>query len=177
MAEPHTAAVPYTDISQLEFAMIARPINRPRPIPFEAPNIDLGDCGNRTRPISWAGASGPAVQPAVVPIAPVTPIAVMPIRPMISPARSVAMPSSTPLAPMAARLSPVKVASSSAKLQAKDAASRATELLARYVGQGALSVRSSVTGRHYRFQGYGDSQVVDKHDLMLLRRISDLIVA
>lgn len=51
-----------------------------------------------------------------------------------------------------------------------------SELSARYVGQGALSVRSSVTGRHYRFQGHGDSQKVDKHDLMLLKRIADLVI-
>jgi hypothetical protein len=53
----------------------------------------------------------------------------------------------------------------------------AGELSARYVGQGALSVRSSVTGRHYRFQGHGDSQKIDKHDLLLLKRIADLIVS
>jgi hypothetical protein len=51
-----------------------------------------------------------------------------------------------------------------------------TELSARYIGQGNLSVRSSVTGRHYRFQGHGDSQKIDKHDLMLLKRIPDLLI-
>jgi hypothetical protein len=51
-----------------------------------------------------------------------------------------------------------------------------TELSARYIGQGNLSVRSSVTGRHYRFQGHGDSQKIDKHDLMLLKRIPDLVI-
>ncbi len=45
------------------------------------------------------------------------------------------------------------------------------------MGHGALSVRSSVTGRHYRFQGHGDCLSVDKLDLMLLRRIPDLLVA
>ena len=51
-----------------------------------------------------------------------------------------------------------------------------TDLTARYMGQGALSVRSSVTGRHYRFQGHGDSLTIDKNDLMLLRRIADLVI-
>lgn len=52
-----------------------------------------------------------------------------------------------------------------------------SELSALYVGQGALSVRSSVTGRHYRFQGHGDSQTIDKHDMLMLKRIPDLIVS
>lgn len=51
------------------------------------------------------------------------------------------------------------------------------ELSARYIGHGALSVRSSVTGRHYRFQGHGDCQKIDKHDMLMLKRISDLIVS
>jgi hypothetical protein len=48
------------------------------------------------------------------------------------------------------------------------------ELTARYTGQGSLCVRSSVTGRHYRFQGHGHTLRVDKHDQMLLRRIQDV---
>ncbi len=48
------------------------------------------------------------------------------------------------------------------------------EMTARYTGQGSLCVRSSVTGRHYRFQGHGHTLRVDKHDLMLLRRIHDV---
>jgi hypothetical protein len=51
-----------------------------------------------------------------------------------------------------------------------------TEISARYIGQGALSVRSSVTGRHYRFQGHGDSLVIDRNDVVLLKRISDLVI-
>ncbi len=49
-----------------------------------------------------------------------------------------------------------------------------TEITARYTGQGSLSVRSSVTGRHYRFQGHGDCVTIDKSDVVLLRRIADL---
>ena len=51
-----------------------------------------------------------------------------------------------------------------------------TEISARYIGHGALSVRSSVTGRHYRFQGHGDSVVIDRNDVVLLKRISDLVI-
>jgi hypothetical protein len=49
-----------------------------------------------------------------------------------------------------------------------------TDITARFTGQGSLSVRSSVTGRHYRFQGHGDCLVIDKSDMVLLRRITDL---
>ncbi len=48
------------------------------------------------------------------------------------------------------------------------------ELSVRYLGQGALCVRSSVTGRQYRFTGHGHTLRIDKHDLMLMRRISDV---
>jgi hypothetical protein len=48
------------------------------------------------------------------------------------------------------------------------------EMSARYLGQGSLCVRSSVTGRHYRFTGHGHTLRIDKHDQMLMRRISDI---
>jgi hypothetical protein len=48
------------------------------------------------------------------------------------------------------------------------------ELSARYTGQGSLCVRSSVTGRHYRFSGHGHTLRIDKHDQMLMRRIADV---
>ena len=54
---------------------------------------------------------------------------------------------------------------------------KTSPLSVRYMGHGALSVRSSVTGRHYRFNGHGDCMMVDKHDMRLLRCIPDLIVA
>jgi len=42
------------------------------------------------------------------------------------------------------------------------------------MGQGRLSVRSSITGRHYRFSGHGDTQAVDARDTLMLRRMPDL---
>ncbi|MES2090491.1 MAG: hypothetical protein V4532_11005 [Pseudomonadota bacterium] len=45
---------------------------------------------------------------------------------------------------------------------------------AKYFGHGALSVRSSVTGRHYRFNGHGDTLVIDRRDHLMLLRIPDL---
>lgn len=158
--------------------MIARIVTRPRPIPYaeQAPGA------KSTRPVSWTASSGPA------------PLAGLEAAP--SP-RTVA-PLLAPPAP--ARRSPVRVAANDAahhaahnaghaapaapRPTAKQAATPTTsgtpasgEMLAKFMGHGALSVRSSVTGRHYRFQGHGDCQKVDKHDMMMLRRIPDLIVS
>ncbi len=156
--------------------MIARPVTRPRPIPYaeQAPG------SKTTSPVSWAASSGPA------------PLAGM----AAASNRTVA----TLLAPTApARRAPVRVAANDVvrnaandaaatpPRQAARQAATATpttsgtlasgELQARFMGHGALSVRSSVTGRHYRFQGHGDCQKIDKHDMMMLRRIPDLIVS
>lgn len=151
--------------------MIARPVNRPRPIPFEAP----APGSTATRPVSWAASSGPA-QPGIASLM-VSPAPTLEVA--LSTARATARPP-IPAAPAPLRRSPVLVATAATP---KTAASNhhhhhtASELSARYVGQGALSVRSSVTGRHYRFQGHGDSQKIDKHDMLLLKRIPDLIVS
>lgn len=152
--------------------MIARPVNRPRPIPFD----EVPTPGSTvTRPVSWAASSGPA-QPGVASLA-VTPAPTLGVA--LSAARAPAL-APIPAAPAPLRRSPVLVASpATPKTNAKHHHHHQPhgELSARYVGQGALSVRSSVTGRHYRFQGHGDSQKIDKHDLLLLKRIPDLIVS
>lgn len=46
----------------------------------------------------------------------------------------------------------------------------------KFLGQGALSVQSTVTGRHYRFQGEGHSLQVDRRDTLMLGRIPDLLI-
>lgn len=163
--------------------MIARLVTRPRPIPYaeQAPGA------KSTRPVSWAASSGPA------------PLASLEVPPSH---RTVA----TLLAPPApARRSPVRVAANDAAnnnatqtlahtaptaprhtatpkttptvTPTTSGAPASGEMLAKFMGHGALSVRSSVTGRLYRFQGHGDCQKVDKHDMMMLRRIPDLIVS
>lgn len=133
--------------------MIARPVHRPPPIPFDTPNPAADN--SQTHAVSWASALGTGAQ--------VLGIALVP-----------------------ARLSPVKVAPLAATTrsgtqaiparQIDHANNAMTEASARYIGHGALSVRSSVTGRHYRFQGHGDSLVIDRNDVVLLKRISDLVV-
>lgn len=54
---------------------------------------------------------------------------------------------------------------------------RTTELRAKYLGGGNLSVRSSVTGRHYRFEGHGATLNVDSRDQLMLRRIPELLIS
>ncbi len=53
---------------------------------------------------------------------------------------------------------------------------RGRELRATFHGHGVLSVRSSVTGMLYRFQGHGDTLLIDSRDALLLGRLSDIQV-
>lgn len=46
--------------------------------------------------------------------------------------------------------------------------------LARYDGPHSLSVRSAASGRHYRFEHRGVTQVIDAMDIALMRRIEDI---
>ncbi len=46
----------------------------------------------------------------------------------------------------------------------------------KFLGHGALSVQSSLTGRHYRFQGEGHLLQVDQRDVLMLGRIPDLLI-
>jgi hypothetical protein len=48
---------------------------------------------------------------------------------------------------------------------------------AKFLGQGALSVQSTVSGKHYRFQGQGHCLIVDQRDVLMLGRIPDLLVS
>ena len=79
-------------------------------------------------------------------------------------------PSAQPLAadkaaaPTGARLTAVRTPGTPVLRQA----------LARYDGPHSLSVRSSATGRHYRFPEQGTTQVIDAADIALMRRIEDI---
>jgi hypothetical protein len=50
----------------------------------------------------------------------------------------------------------------------------ARQALARYDGPHSLSVRSAASGRHYRFEHQGVTQVIDAMDIALMRRIEDI---
>jgi hypothetical protein len=45
-----------------------------------------------------------------------------------------------------------------------------------YHGQGTLSVLSSVTGHHYRFEGRGCTLTIDPRDRLVLGRLNELSV-
>lgn len=170
--------------------MIARPIHRPRPIPFDtsAPaQPSHGTAANQPRAISWGAAVGPGMQaPGICHHAPsrLSPVkAPLPLGPAFG-----QTPPASPQA-TARRPSPALTAVSGGKPASNDGhqvggprqgshhgGSSMSEISARYIGHGALSVRSSVTGRHYRFQGHGDSLVIDRNDVVLLKRISDLVI-
>jgi len=181
--------------------MIARPVNRPQPIPFGSPAPASG--ASATRPVSWAASSGPAVQGMVSlggnpqPASPArvafgghaTPpqhgvgSGLMATR--LSPVKTAAYAGTSkaatpcyPLKPVPAMpdQTPHHAASSTSSQGDTPRAPAPGEPSAKFVGQGSLSVRSSVTGRHYRFQGHGDCIRIDKLDATLLRRINDLIV-
>lgn len=138
--------------------MIARPVIRRHPIPFTAAAAGA----HAPRPVSWAASSGPA------PHSPIT--ACEPVATYL-----ISAPSPRHKPTLQARVQPQPVTPS--PVQTPGASKSHSELRAKYVGHGALSVRSSVTGRHYRFQGHGDSQKIDKHDMLMLKRIPDLVVS
>ena len=51
-----------------------------------------------------------------------------------------------------------------------------TQVAVKFMGQGALSVQSTLTGRHYRFQGQGHLLQVDQRDVLMLGRLPDLLI-
>jgi len=46
--------------------------------------------------------------------------------------------------------------------------------MARYDGPHSLSIRSATSGRHYRFEHPGATQAIDAIDIALMRRIEDI---
>ena len=155
--------------------MIARSLRRTQPIQFSPSTWPeaVGDTRSPQPPVAWGNASRPAlVLPVEDPRAlyavahtwqghkPAAPEADTSSRTASATSATRCTVSASP----AARPSPLR----------PEASQPVAELAARYVGQGSLCVRSSVTGRHYRFQGHGHTLRIDKHDQMLMRRISDV---
>lgn len=151
--------------------MIARPLNRPHPIPFGA-----APASNHahTRPVSWAESAGPAVQ------ADKALQAFQARRPVASPHQVAQILQRRSLVVDSGHGAGTPPDADKARQMASQAAaskgSRPHELPAKFLGHGALSVRSSATGRHYRFQGHGDVQMVDARDQLMLGRINDLLL-
>jgi len=147
-----------------EFAVIARPLRRPGPIPF-APFPPLAD-----RPIErplMAGARETRdiretrLRSRWLPTAPAMP-----------PAHR------TDASGLAHIVTQAKPAGSVNLGTAPASTSRTPRggCHAIYHGQGTLSVLSSITGHHYRFEGRGCTLMIDPRDRLVLGRLNELTI-
>ena len=158
--------------------MTPRPLSRPQPIPFGqvAPSrpapapmrspvrFDAAPQRHAPAPIPWGQSAAP-LPPAATAIQAEDPRALYEVaRRWQGQSVPTAMVSGSADAP----------AVSTATRRPAISASPTGDTHARYVGQGSLCVRSSVTGRHYRFSRHGDTLRIDKHDMTLMRRIADI---
>ncbi|WP_374592345.1 hypothetical protein [Aquabacterium sp.] len=77
-----------------------------------------------------------------------------------------------------AKAAPAKpaVAARAGNAPLHSAGPRARPRLFEFIGHGALSVTSSITGRHYRFTGHGAQLAVDPRDWSQLSRVPSLRV-
>lgn len=144
--------------------MIARPLNRFKPIPFSSA---LSESSGRA-PVQWA------------------PLPTLALRLEVG-----EPPRDRPGNPWGAALSQL-TNSASSQSSSNDASvdksdKRATaaptpapkaapkrSAMARYDGPHSLSIRSATSGRHYRFEQPGDTLVIDAIDIALMRRIEDI---
>jgi hypothetical protein len=149
--------------------MIARTNTPPKPIPFASG-------------IPW---SKPAAQPFAAPLVDQrmalasAPTLVSQAREMPASYRVTAAnsnqaspkPAAPALPPSTERLVSQRAA---AKERPMPAERPTRQALARYDGPHSLSVRSAASGRHYRFEHPGQTQVIDAMDIALMRRIEDI---
>jgi hypothetical protein len=137
--------------------MIARPPSKTQPIPFTATSSDDMAAPRPAVPLAttpnWLQTSRPAGVTQQV-----APLVGRPAQPLThhTTARNHSGGSTSHCAPAPAR--------------------RTGEPSAKYLGRGNLSVRSSVTGRHYRFEGHGAILNIDSRDQLMLRRIPELLI-
>lgn len=138
--------------------MIARPIAKTQPIPFTASSDQPGN-------------------EAVLPRAAV-PLATTPN--WLNTAQPAGVTQVAPLMGRPAQAPTHHTARQHGAAQTGATASAPTRRMgepsAKYLGRGNLSVRSSVTGRHYRFEGHGAILNIDSRDQLMLRRIPELLI-
>lgn len=151
--------------------MIARPIRRTGPIPF-APFPPLAertlvasprDTRMRTRWLPPATPLAPSLEPA-------PPASLHGARtdPLARPAGSPASPPASTSSMQ--RRTPARSIDPSASHAPR------TACHAVYHGQGTLSVLSSITGHHYRFEGRGCTLTIDPRDRLVLGRLHELSI-
>ncbi len=131
--------------------MIARSPFRSRPIPFTDPLQEPQD--QPSRAVRWS------------PPSPLT------ASGSLAPMWAAGAKTSSHSANDAWRVSAVRPHAAKAPAQRTPAARQA---IARYDGIQSLCVRSSATGRQYRFEHTGHTQPIDADDVTLMRRIQDI---
>jgi hypothetical protein len=159
--------------------MIARPLNRFKPIPFSNPMVNTGGAwgevpaGPGRAPVQWQPlpslatrlqASEPPSNPPGNPwgAATLAQLTGSQVQPSSNDAN--ASPSGTPMAERRAAAQAAPLPKAPPKRSA----------MARYDGPHSLSIRSATSGRHYRFEHPGATQTIDAIDIALMRRIEDI---
>ena len=137
--------------------MISRSFHRSGPIPFADPLHEPQD--QPSRAVRW---SPPSPQMGVSGLTPAT---------LRLPRSSAALHSANDARRLSAVVRPAVQAVVKAPAERK-AANRLAQ--ARYDGPQSVSVRSSATGRYYRFEHPGHVLTIDADDVMLMRRIQDI---
>lgn len=142
--------------------MIARPTRRTGPIPF-APFPPLGE-----RPLVAAhrDTREPRARPRWLPAQQTEHLALSRAQPH----------NSTPNANQGVRLAGALAPSAPTITPTPPRSTPSRGCHAIYHGQGTLSVLSSVTGHHYRFEGRGCTLTIDPRDRLVLGRLNELSI-
>jgi hypothetical protein len=159
--------------------MIARPLNRFKPIPFSNPMVKPGGAWSEApaapgrAPVQWQPLPSLATRlQAAEPnrdkpgnpwsASTLAQLTGSPTQPSSNDAKAI------PSAPSLAERRTANPAAPLPKSPPKRSA------MARYDGPHSLSIRSATSGRHYRFEHPGATQTIDAIDIALMRRIEDI---
>ena len=144
--------------------MIARPLNRFKPIPFSSA---LSESSGRA-PVQWAPLPTLALRLEVG-----EPPRGRPDNPWGTALSQLTNSASSQSSSNDASAGKADQRASVAATPAPKAAPKRSAM-ARYDGPHSLSIRSATSGRHYRFEQPGDTLVIDAIDIALMRRIEDI---
>jgi hypothetical protein len=144
--------------------MIARPLNRFKPIPFSSA---LSESSGRA-PVQWAPLPTLALRLEVG-----EPPRDRPGNPWGTALSQLTKSASSQSSSNDASVGQSDKRATSAPGPAPKAAPKRSAM-ARYDGPHSLSIRSATSGRHYRFEQPGDTLVIDAIDIALMRRIEDI---
>jgi hypothetical protein len=144
--------------------MIARPLNRFKPIPFSSA---LSESSGRA-PVQWAPLPTLALRLEVG-----EPPRGRPGNPWGTALSQLTNSASSQSSSNDASVDKSDKRATAASTPAPKAAPKRSAM-ARYDGPHSLSIRSATSGRHYRFEQPGDTLVIDAIDIALMRRIEDI---